>query len=341
MTSCGGAESVAVEALASESRISAVSGLAVVDAVPMGLDWQPEEYRGRARVGRDTVDLGRRLFFDPRLSASGEMSCATCHDPRRAFTDGRARFLGDNGEVGERNTPTIVNRNQGIRQFWDGRSDDLADQALGPLLSAAEMGLTEALFAQRFASDSRAVAAFEAVFGGPPSLDRAASAIAAYEATVVSGDAPFDRYEWLGDSAAIDAAAARGLALFRGKAKCTTCHVGTNFTDERFHNLGLAGGEAGHASVTGRAEDRGAYKTPTLRNVEHTAPYMHDGSLATLAEVLEFYNDGGRPDPDLDPEIVPLGLNDTELADLESFLKTLTGPIVELDPALFETATEQ
>jgi cytochrome c peroxidase len=313
-----------------------------VAELPLGLDWDPATYHGRTSVDPATVALGRELFADARLSASGSTSCATCHRPELSFSDGRALFRGDAGNTGGRHVPAIFNRALAPRQFWDGRAADLVEQALGPLLAPEEMGLTAELFAERFAQDRREVARFRAVFGGPPTLERAALAIAAYEATLVCGDSPFDRFEWLGETEALSPAARRGLELFRGAARCTACHVGPNLTDEQFHNLGLVAagtaGDRGRGAVTGLEQDLGRFKTPTLRNVAETAPYMHDGSLATLAEVLRFYNEGGRAHPQLDPELVPLGLDADQLADLEAFLHSLSGPVVSLDPRLFRAA---
>ncbi|QDU66954.1 cytochrome-c peroxidase [Engelhardtia mirabilis] len=311
----------------------------LVDRVPLGLDWEPASYRGRTTIEPATVALGERLFFDPRLSRSGQMTCATCHQPERAFTDGRALGRGDSGELVGRNAPTILNRGTGTHQFWDGRAEDLAAQALGPMLSEVEMGLTHELFSERFGSDPEMVREFREVFGSGPDLELAARAIAAFEATLVTANSPFDRFEWGGEREALSEAAQRGLRLFRQEAGCTTCHTGTNFTDELFHNLGVGfdgtSSRPGRFAVTGDHDDLGRYKTPTLRNVELTAPYMHDGSLETLDDVLTFYNEGGRANPNLDPELRPLDLSPAQLEDLRAFLESLTGPVFRLDSGLF------
>jgi cytochrome c peroxidase len=302
------------------ARRARAEALAPSDTLPLGLDWEPATYVHRGDVRADVIELGRELFFDGRLSRSGDTSCATCHDPARAFTDGRTLALGDAGTEVARNAPAVFNRAMGRAQFWDGRAETLAEQALGPLLAPDEMGMTRELFRERFGDDPR----FRRVFGSAPSLELAATAIAAFEATLVSGDSAFDRYEWRGDAHALGEPARRGLTLFRGKAGCSTCHVGTNFSDEALHDIGI-----GKNGVFGR------FKTPTLRNVTRTAPYMHDGSLATLADVVRYYADGGTPHPGLDPEIRPRDLSEEERADLVAFLEALDGPIVALSPRLF------
>lgn len=324
---------------------SASTWLACEDAreLPLGLDVDPREYSERQHVDANTVALGRVLFFDPRLSQSGRTSCATCHQPEHGFTDGRALAIGDAGTVGRRNTPTIVNRAFGRAQFLDGRAASLEQQALGPLLSPAEMGMTSALFAARFEQDVEFTHAFDAAFGRGPTLELAARALAAFEATLASGNSPYDRFEWLGDVNALSADALAGLRLFRGRARCTKCHAGPNLSDEAFHDVGAGletrAADLGRELASGLRADRGKFKTPTLRNVARTAPYMHDGSLATLADVVAFYADGGRPDTNRDPELRELELTTVERAQLVAFLESLTGDIVLLSPALFRDET--
>lgn len=304
---------------------------AVVDpapTLPLGLDFEPSEYRDRAHVRARSVALGRALFFDERLSRSGRMSCATCHRPELHFTDGRARAVGDDGTIGARNTPSVLNRAFGRAQFWDGRAASLAEQALGPLLAPGEMGMTRELFLERVTTDATLVRSFAEAFGAEPTLELAARAIAAYEATLVSADSPFDRYEWSGDESALTPEARAGLRHFRGKAGCTLCHTGTNFSDEQLHDLGVG---------SPATDDGGArrFKTPSLRNVAATAPYMHDGSLASLEEVVRFYEQGGGGRPGPAPQLRPLRLTDEERRELVAFLESLTGSIVALDPRLF------
>jgi cytochrome c peroxidase len=277
---------------------------------------------------QEMAALGKRLFFEPRLSRDGSVSCATCHDPKRAFTDGLPRARGVRGQLGPRNTPTILNRGVGKSEFWDGRARNLEEQALGPIEAPVEMDLPIPEAVARLQQDPSYNAAFVAAFGGGPSPERLARAIGAYERTVYSIDAPFDRFV-AGESDALTPEAQRGLVLFGGKARCGECHAGVNFTDELFHTLGL-GADAGRGGVTKVKTEVGAFKTPTLREVASTAPYMHDGSLATLEEVIEYYDRGGTPHPNLSPKMTRLGLTPQDRSDLVAFLRALSGTIVEL-----------
>ncbi|MCG8459290.1 MAG: hypothetical protein MI919_23690 [Holophagales bacterium] len=310
-------------------------------AWPLGLEPQ-FELSAENPLTAAKVELGRKLFFDRRLSRDGSISCASCHQPDRAFTDGRARGRGIGGREGRRNVPTVSNRLFGSSQFWDGRAETLEEQVLGPLFSELEMGMDEDLLTLRLRLDPAYRESFEAAFSEPISSSTVGRALAAFQRTLLAGGSPFDQFEWLGDPTALSPAARRGLRLFRGKAGCSTCHVGTNLSDEKFHNLGVGWhdgpGEAGRMEVTGDPRDRGAYKTPTLRNVELTAPYMHDGSLETLGEVIDFYDRGGNPNPHLDPEVRALGLSEAEKNELESFLRALTGPIVSLEARVLAEA---
>lgn len=281
-----------------------------------GSPWTPE-----------MAALGKRLFFERRLSRDGTVSCATCHDPKLAFTDAQPRARGIRGQVGPRNTPTILNRGIGRLEFWDGRAGSLEDQALGPIQAAGEMDLTIEEALARLRGDSSYREAFQAVYGGEPTAERLGRAIAAYERTVYSVDSPFDRF-LTGDAEALGPEERRGLELFGGKARCGECHSGPNFSDELFHTLGL-GQDPGRGFVTGVASEGGAFKTPTLREIAATAPYMHDGSIATLEEVVEYYDRGGTPHPNLSPKMTRLGLSEEERRALVAFLRALTGTIVE------------
>lgn len=284
----------------------------------------------------EKVELGKRLFFDSRLSLDGSLSCATCHDPEKGFSNGRAVTEGVSGQNGSRNVPMLVNRIYGSMQFWDGRAETLESQVLGPLFNPDEMAMNENLLLQRLRTDATYQRLFDEAFGTPePTVDRVSKAIACFERTLFTGATAFDEYEWNGIETALSESAKRGVLLFRGKARCSTCHIGPNFTDERFHNLGAGEGsgqkDAGRAAVTGNPDDFGKFKTPSLRNIERTAPYMHDGSLSHLEDVIEFYNRGGRPNLHLDAEMKPLALTDTEKADLLAFLKSLTGPVFSVN----------
>lgn len=278
------------------------------------------------------VALGRLLFFDPRLSRDGTIACASCHRPSHGFADPARVSRGIGGARGRRNAPAVVNRLFADAQLWDGRAADLEDQVARPLVDPAEMGnpTVDAVVAR-----IRRVRGygpwFARAFGDPaPSAGRIAQAIASFERTLVAGDSPFDRFQ-AGDRRAMRPAAVRGLALFRGKAGCARCHTGATFTDEGYNNVGVGTDrpdpDPGRGAVTGVSIRHAAFKTPSLRNVAATAPYMHDGSLATLADVVGYYDRGANPNAWLSPEIRPLHLTAAERADLVAFLRALTGPI--------------
>ena len=287
--------------------------------LPLGLDLYrpvPEDNR----LTRAKIALGRRLFHDRRLSRDGSLSCAGCHDPRRAFTDGRTVSVGVDGARADRNVPIIVNRAWGASFFLDGRAATLEQQALQPILNPKELAMTpEAVLAVARSNSYRAA------FGPNPTLEDVARALASYVRTIVAGDSPFDR-------GALSVSAQRGLALFRGKAGCSACHSGPNLTDEQFHNTGIAWRtgvltDEGRAGVTHAAEDRGAFKTPTLREISRTAPYMHDGSLSTLEQVVDYYDGGGQKTPVLDTRLRPLHLSPAGKQDILAFLGSLSGRI--------------
>ncbi len=305
-------------------------------AAPFGLPAVPRPAGNPPTA--EAIELGRRLFFEPALSADGTISCASCHRPEHGFADPRALSKGVGGQDGPRNTPTVLNGVYFERQFHDGRADSLEEQVEGPVTSPVEMAQTRAGAVARIGAAGDYQTGFERAFGpGPVTFEKIAMAIASFERTLVSGDSPFDRFYFGRDPAALSEEARRGWEVFRlpEKGDCAVCHlVGARaalFTDNLFHNLGVgldAGGDLtdlGRSNVTGRDADRGAFKTPSLRNVALTAPYMHDGSLKTLREVIDFYAVGGRPNPSLDPEIKPLLLSEQDRRDLEAFLESLTG----------------
>ena len=290
------------------------------------------------------VLLGKLLFFDKRLSKDESISCAVCHDPARGFSNGETVGEGVLGRRGNRNVPSIINRLFGRTQFWDGRSGTLESQAVGPLLNPNEMAINEVLLIERLKADAVYQKLFQEAFDSAPTLEGVSKAIASFERTLLSGATPFDRYEWGGEETALSDGAKRGLALFRGKARCSTCHIGTNFTDEKFRNLGAGEGKGqkdpGRAQVTNDSADFGKFKTPTLRNITLTAPYMHDGSLKTLEDVIAFYDRGGSPNPNLDKEIKPLKLTDQEKDDLLEFLKSLTAEVVSVNVEELQVLTQ-
>lgn len=313
------------------------------------------------------VELGRKLFFDQRLSADGTVSCASCHDPQRAFTDGRRVAEGIGGKIGARNTPTLLNSMFNAGQFWDGRAATLEEQAKMPLTNAAEMGnRSYDDVVARIASVPEYARDFQSVFGSPVTIDAVAKAIASFERTLVSGDSAMDRYI-AGDLNALSESARNGLFLFRTRARCGICHAFNQnfstfasfpfFTDMNYRNTGVAanfGGfdglarsamaaardesgnsmssltrherasELGRFVVTGNTLDVGAFRTPSLRNVELTAPYFHDGSAATLEDVVKFYVKGGNENLNRDWQLEPVALSPEEQRDLVEFLKSLT-----------------
>ena len=306
---------------------------------PLGIPVR--EWRKRIPVDNpittEKVKLGEALYFDKRLSADGTVSCATCHDPASAFTDRNATAVGIRSTRGARNAPTVLNAMFSSTLFWDGRTHSLEAQVLQPLVSASEMGMQnyDAVVA-RVADDPDYVQWFRRVFKSKVTIEVIAKAIAAFERTQLSGNSPFDRFI-AGNRNAISAAQKRGWDLFRGKAQCINCHAFSHgspfFSDFDFHNTGVAMKALAHTQATsdfGRYRvtnlrcDIGAFKTPTLRDVELTAPYMHDGSQKTLLDVVRFYDRGGEANPYLDRRISPLNLTDEEMNALVEFMRSLT-----------------
>lgn len=282
------------------------------------------------------VRLGMQLYFDTRLSADNTISCASCHRPDAGWADPRPVSEGVGHAKGTRNAPTVLNAAYHPAQFWDGRAATLEEQALGPIQNPVEMQMTMPMAIERLKSIPGYVKQFREVFGSDPTPETIAKAIAAFERTIVSKNSPYDRY-LAGDRTAMSPAAVRGMKLFNGKAHCSACHSGPNFTDGKYHNVGVGYvngkfADEGRYVVTKNPKDRGAFKTPGLRSVALTAPYLHDGSEKTLEDVIEFYNRGGNPNPYLDKLMMPLHLTPQEKRDLVEFLKALTGEPVNITP---------
>jgi cytochrome c peroxidase len=300
--------------------------------VPLGLDaYVPAPADNQ--ITREKVELGRALFFFKGLSRDRTLSCAGCHLPERAFTDGKALAVGVRGQAGPRRTPPILNRAWGRSFFWDGRAPTLEQQVLQPILNPREMDLKLEEIAPRVRGDAELRGRMLAVFGREPLSEDIARALASYVRSILAGDSPYDRYV-AGDRAALNSTQQLGLKLFRGKANCVACHVGTNLTDERFHNTGAGWKDGrwtdeGRVSITHDEADRGAFKTPSLREVARASPYMHDGSIATLEEVVDFYDQGGRSNPAIDGEMRELKLTPEEKRALVEFLRALTGAVRE------------
>lgn len=295
-------------------------------AVPLGLDLvAPVPETNTLSAAK--VELGRMLFFDPVISTDRTKSCASCHQPDRYFTDGRTVALGIEDRAGTRNVPSILNAAYGRSFLWDGRVEALEEQMLRPIAGDNELALDPDELIQRLQRREDYREAFQEAFGTEEvSRDRTARALASYVRTLRSGDAPVDRFLH-GDPEALSPDARKGFRLFVGPANCGVCHLAPLFTDHSFHNTGVSWGSAdeGRFAVTGEPGDRGAFKTPSLRNVARTAPYMHDGSIPDLESVLEHYDSGGTANPYLDDEIAPLNLTDEEKRQLIAFLEALTG----------------
>jgi cytochrome c peroxidase len=319
-----------------ESPTTPVEGAAFI-RVPLGLDPNLNFPKDNPPTP-EKVELGRLLYFDKRLSVDNTISCATCHDPKKGWTDNEPVSSGVHGGKGARNAPTVINSTYNLLQFWDGRAKDLEEQALGPIINPLEMAHSthEAMVATLdVAAGYKPL--FQKAFGDAKiSKERVVQAIASFERTILGGNSRFDRHE-AGDKGAMNASEIRGRELFFGKANCTKCHVGTHFSDGDFHNLGVgmsaAKPDLGRFDVTKDPKDKGAFKTPTVRDITKTAPYMHDGSQKTLEEVIEFYDKGGEKNPNLDFRVVPLQLTAEEKADLVAFLKALdSDPYPMVDP---------
>ena len=283
------------------------------------------------------AELGRTLFFDPILSGAKVRSCASCHNPGLSWGDGQARAIGEDQKPLPLRTPTLLNVAWTPKLGWDGHFRDLEAVAMGPITSNENMNLSEADMIKRLAAIPGYVDAFHAAFGEDGVTARKIeAALATFERTIVSTPAPFDR--WIGgDEKAIGEAAKRGFVLFNGKANCAACHSGWAFTDASFHDIGVARhGDIGRGRLFPTSVAlQYAFKTPTLRDVARRAPYMHDGSLATLQAVIELYDRGGIDRPSRDVEIRPLGLGAGEKADLVAFLQTLNGaPTTVAEPTL-------
>jgi cytochrome c peroxidase len=321
---------------------------------------------------RAKVELGRQLYFDKRLSVDATVSCADCHHPDHGYGFDTQFGVGVRGQTGNRNSPVSFNRIVSKAQFWDGRADSLEAQAVGPIANPIEMGNTHVAVVKFLGDNPGYRMQFQKVFGRDPNIDDVGRAIAAFERVLVSGMSPYDANEplrklqeafaddladpealkkddpelyakysqakALADQHPMSDSAKRGRALFfNTRSNCSACHVGVNFSDELYHNLGVGMDQAkpdlGRFEQTKQEKDRGAFKTPTLRNIAQSGPYMHDGSQKTLEEVVDWYDKGGHPNPFLSDKIKKLGLTAQEKADLVEFMKALTGPLPKMEMA--------
>ena len=350
----GEAPTEAAEAIPSREALRAM-GLGPLPTVTMPADNPFSE---------DKAELGKLLFFDPRMSGDGAVSCATCHGATLGWRDGNALSLGYPGTLHWRNSQTIINSAYQHKLFWAGESKSLEAQAKSAFTGNVAGNLDPAMAEERLRQMPEYVRRFEDVFGtDAPSFDDALRAVAAFEATIVSRNVPFDRY-MEGDDSALTEPARRGMGLFSGKAGCVECHGGPLFTDQSFHNTGVppnaefetsvlrqitlryqhrargvpeavyrsADRDLGLYYTTKQEGDKGKFRTPTVREVGQTGPYMHNGVFKTLAEVVDFYDRGGGDDPGKDPLLHPLGLSQQEKDDIIEFLLSLTGDAIIVDP---------
>jgi len=271
--------------------------------------------------------LGRRLFFDPILSADRKVACANCHDPKHGFSSPQRLPIGVHGRKALRNAPTLLNRAFGKSQSWDGSSPTLVHQVTRPIENANEMDLPLGRALARLRKSEVYNRGFREAYAEGVTGKQLADALSTFVSRLYLGNSPVDRFR-AGARTALTVAERGGMWIWESKGRCWKCHSGPNFSDERFHNTGVGsvGGvpEPGRMQVTGREQDRGRFKTPTLRGLVQTRPYMHDGSLSTLTEVVEFYRRGGRQNQNLDKRIAPVELSDQDVANLVAFLKALS-----------------
>jgi len=286
----------------------------------------------------EVLELGKALFFDPRLSGNNQVSCSTCHEPELGYGDGKPTFDKYGGGQGERNSPTVINSGYYQTNFWDGRAESLEEQALGPIENPNEMNQPLAELIEELATVQGYQERFQAAFPDGLTAENIAKALAAFQRQIVVKDTPFDRF-MQGEMDALTPQEVRGLDLFAGKAMCITCHNGPNLSDNQYYNIGLNTEDQGRFAVTGEETDMGRIRTPSLYGITHTAPYMSNGSIDSLAEVIDYYDRGGDNHPNksffMKQFMSPIGLTDEEKADLLAFLKTLGGnPPVFTKPEL-------
>ncbi|MHC4875722.1 MAG: cytochrome-c peroxidase [Planctomycetota bacterium] len=339
--------------------------------LPLGLAAGASQIKGidKNPLTRAKIELGRQLYFDTRLSADNTVSCASCHHPDEGYGRHTQFGVGIDGQEGGRNSPISYNRILSDLQFWDGRADSVEAQAVGPIANPIEMGNTHDKAVATLKKIPGYVAQFNAVFGGddPVNIDNVGKAIATFERVIVTGPSAFDYAEAFEPFSRLEAediadlkedapevyarylelkkgteakpmskAAARGKELFFSKeVNCAACHVGANLTDEKYHNLGIGMDakepDVGRYAVTRDDKDWGAFKTPTIRNVALSAPYMHDGSLKTLADTVEHYNKGGTPNKNLSDKVKKLNLNKKQVKDIVAFMKACTGKFPKVE----------
>ncbi len=313
-------------------------GQPVALAIPLGLPSIPIPQDNPPTAS--TIALGRRLFYDTSLSKDDSISCATCHNPMFRFSDARPRSIGVAGTLGLRHAPSLLNVAYTPSLFWDGRAPSLERQVMSPIADPLEMNQSHDASVAKLRENPAYAQLFVDAFGTDDiNVERVENALASFERTLLCGNSAFDRYQYQGQKDALTAAQTRGLAVFTDphRGNCASCHtIGPNsalFTDNQFHNTGEGVGDdesfsdTGRFSVTKSAADRGAFKTPTLRDVAVSGPYMHDGKLKTLKEVVDFYAGKGNSNPNLDSKMKAINLTGTDRDDLVEFMKSLTGDL--------------
>jgi len=303
-----------------------------LERVPLGLELE-RRIPPDSPLSEKRVALGRKLFFDPILSEDRTVSCASCHQPDLGFASADPVSIGIHGKQGRRNSPSILNTAYRTSVFWDGRTKSLEEQALEPIQNPLEMGSDLEMIVERLQEDAEYKQLFLEAFDREPTAESLGKAIASFQRVLLSGDHAVDRFR-AGEFKALTTEERNGMWIFESKGQCWRCHSGANFTDEGFHNTGVSWGkeplDLGRFEVTDVKYDRGKFKTPSLRSVALTAPYMHDGSVKTLREVVDFYNEGGVKNPHLENTINPLNLTERELEFLTAFLESLrpaSGPL--------------
>lgn len=288
--------------------------------VPLGEMNIPEDNP----MTEETIALGKTLFFDPRLSGNDKLSCVTCHSPELGYSDGQPLFSGFEGVEGPRRTPTIMNTGYYTAFFWDGRAESLEEQALGPISSPIEMNMDLDELVSKLNNIEGYPEMFATAFGEEITIDNMAKALAAFERTIVVDDTRFNQF-LAGDYDAMTELEVDGMELFAGDARCISCHNGPNLSDNKFHNIGIESDDEGRKGITGFNGDDGVFRTPGLYGIGHHPPYMHDGSLATLEDVIDYYDRGGDDHPNRSPIIKELNLSDSEKEALLAFLNVLSG----------------
>jgi cytochrome c peroxidase len=322
--------------------------------IPAPLGLPPVPYPADNPPTVETIELGRKLYYDTALSADNTVSCSTCHNPATGFSDPKPVSEGVQKRSGTRNSPTVLNSVYYTTEFWDGRAASLEEQAEGPMHNPVEMAHSLRGVEKSLSTNPSYVAEFQKAFGpGPITIQRVVNAIGAFERTVLSGNSPFDRWHYGHDEKAVNDDVKRGFQVFRDakKGNCESCHTVNEhyalFTDNKFHNIGVGATEdkvtdMGRFVVTNNPNDTAAFKTPSLRNIAQTAPYFHDGSRKTLKEVMDFYIGGGNSNPHLDKEVHALDfLTAQERADLLAFMQSLTGEMPKNVGPLQQNVSQQ